>query len=360
VLRRRRAALLIVTVLLLTVTALIAPFADLPPASPAMAADWQPTGLTEQTYNLYTPASGAFFARTATAVMRSDDGGTTWRQVTLPAEAAGQRFAPSVAVDPNDHTRLYVGNWASRDDDATWTRLDPSVGNPDSGVIPVASGADSSLVYVAILGGMDSTAVRLRRSRDGGSTWDTILELSRSDFRPGAGIVVPVFAAHPTDPNVVFQSIMGATGHGNQGVLRRSDDQGQTFKEVLFSAVRVPRRIVGGRGSVPGRFYATLSSDEVASAVFKSDDGGVTWTETSPTGELAPHAMIDGLAYDPTAPDRVWVAPTYGSVRASENGGTTWTEISPSDWEVSDLALGVDGANLYAATKNGVFRLPLR
>ena len=35
-------------------------------------------------------------------------------------------------------------------------------------------------------------------------------------------------------------------------------------------------------------------------------------------------------------------------------------DLGLADREVNDLALGFDGANLYAATDLGVFRLPLR
>jgi photosystem II stability/assembly factor-like uncharacterized protein len=353
--------LLFRALVLLAVAASIAPLSGPSAVRPVLAADWQPTGLTDRTFSLHAPTSGAFFARTPTALMRSDDGGAQWRPVSLPPGMTDEAFPRSdVAVDPNDHTRVYVGNSASRDDGATWTVLDESSNGPESNFRPVASAADPNLLYLAVSGGMERSVLKLRRSRDGGSSWDTILDLTPGDFRPGAGVSATVFAADPSDPNVVFQTVVGFTGHGNQGVLRRSDNQGQTWKEALYSAVRLPRRLVGGQGAVPGRFYVAMSSDEVTSAVFRSDDSGITWAETSALGEQVARREIRGLTYDPAAPDRVWVAPFYGSIQASDDGGKTWSGISPSEWAVNDLALGVDGANLYAATNTGVFRLPLR
>src|SRR5258708_30554720 len=45
--------------------------------------DWELTGLTEPVLRLFTPSSGAFFAQTGHAFLRSDDAGTTWRHVSL-------------------------------------------------------------------------------------------------------------------------------------------------------------------------------------------------------------------------------------------------------------------------------------
>ncbi len=47
-------------------------------------------------------------------------------------------------------------------------------------------------------------------------------------------------------------------------------------------------------------------------------------------------------------------------MKTSEDSGQTWTDLSPTAWSVNAVALGVDGANLYAATPEGVFKLPLR
>ena len=82
--RRPRTVLLACAVLLSAVTALVAPIDGQTAVRPVLAADWQPTGLTEETFQLFTPASGAFIAATFTRVMRSDDAGASWHQVNLP------------------------------------------------------------------------------------------------------------------------------------------------------------------------------------------------------------------------------------------------------------------------------------
>jgi photosystem II stability/assembly factor-like uncharacterized protein len=321
------------------------------PARGAPAAEWQPTGLHEHVTHLFTPASGAFFAWGTSGLWRSDDAGTTWRTVDLPARV------DAVAVDLTDHTRLYAGVWVTRDDAMTWAPVGPGADTPDVSVWPLPSPADPTLLYRAV---RNDNRVTMYRSNNGGETWKTVLDVSPNNFRPGSSVVTTLFAAHPSDASVLFQAVVGFRGNGNQGTLRRSTDQGETFREVLSSTVRVPRRLVGGRGITPGRFYAALTSEETSSAVFRSDDGGVTWTEASTFGDAGTPIGMGALAYDPTSPDRVWVSLSQRGLKASEDGGRTWVDASPTDWDVNDLALGIDGTNLYASTSTGVFRLPLR
>jgi photosystem II stability/assembly factor-like uncharacterized protein len=101
-----------------------------------------------------------------------------------------------------------------------------------------------------------------------------------------------------------------------------------------------------------------LSSGEVSRELYKSDDHGVTWTKVA-TYE-AKGESVTGLAYDPSTPDRVYVAVSNAGIRKSDDGGQSWTDLGLAEQKVNDLALGVDGASLYAATDTGVFRMPLR
>jgi hypothetical protein len=328
-------------------------------ASQGPSVEWQPTGFTGQATALFTPASGAFFAKTEAGISRSDNGGANWRSVSVPPGFPGAVW-PSVpvAIDSSDHTRMFVGGWATRDDAATWNAVGPWTGDPEASVLLTEpSGADGQLLFLVAKKNKD---LSVHRSRDGGGTWDTTLNLGAGDFAPGASIGVTLFAAHPTDPSVLFQSVVGFRGRGNQGVLRRSSDQGQTFAAVLSNPLHMPSRLVGGRGPTAGRFYVMMSSEEANQVLYRSDDGGVTWIEAGSFGSASSLVEVRGLTYDPSMPDRVWVALEPGGVKASEDGGQTWTDLGPVNGPINDLALGVDGANLYAATTSGIVRLALR
>jgi hypothetical protein len=114
--------------------------------------------------------------------------------------------------------------------------------------------------------------------------------------------------------------------------------------------------------------------------LFRSDDDGATWSSVlvyrgggSPGfggDPLTSAVEIAGLAYDPADPDHIYVGrqafPTYsgppdgGAVTTSTDSGATWSDLGAQDiGAVSDLALGIDGRNLYAATDHGLWRLRL-
>ena len=84
----------------------------------------------------------------------------------------------------------------------------------------------------------------------------------------------------------------------------------------------------------------------------------------------AASTLIGGLAYDPAQPDHVFVGfsgvpsldsiEAIGSVLASLDGGASWLSVGCQDvGPVHDLALGIDGRNLYASTDTGLWRLAL-
>ena len=331
----------------------------LTPVRGVVATGWEPTGLAERAWGLGAPTSGAFFASTESGVYRSDDGGASWRPVPLPPAYGGDASRRRVVVDPSDHTRMFVDGWVTRDDGAIWNPLGSWAVEPDDRVRLVVRPADPNLLYLSLTrGGMGTGRVRMLRSRDGGGSWEEILVLGPQHFRPSSVITVTLFAAHPSDPNVLFQSVTGFTSRNNQGVLRRSADQGDTLQEVLFSPSRYPSLLVGGRGVSPGRFYCALGSMDASRELYRSDDDGVTWTRVA--SYEAEGEWVGSLDYDPSAPDRVYVVVGTSGVKSSDDGGRTWTDLGLADQKVNGVALGVNGRNLYAATDRGVFRLPLR
>ena len=60
----------------------------------------------------------------------------------------------------------------------------------------------------------------------------------------------------------------------------------------------------------------------------------------------------------PSRRSRVYVGLANGGVKASSNG--TWGDLGRQDLgTIADLALGIDGVNLYAASDQGLWRLNL-
>jgi photosystem II stability/assembly factor-like uncharacterized protein len=331
------------------------------PASSALGAqapDWEPLGIGEAVVRLFTPASGAFFVQTASGLMRSDDGGTTWRAVDLPPQGPYQSRIV-VAVDPNDHTILFAngaeGVYRSTDDGMIWEPLALPASTGSSVRSIAVSPADHAIVYV-MRAESDTNAEELwlLRSDDGGTTWDRI---RRYNAGPGCAYGVVLFQPHASDPDKVFYRGGCYRGEPNADSLSYSTNRGAVWTSLSSVYEGNTVRIVGGQGQNPGRFYlGSRKPNAHVAQVFRNETGVDPWLPIlSVEG-----TDLGGLAYDPAAPDHVYAGTTQGTVLASTNAGRTWTTLGRSDLgAVRDLALGIDGANLYAATDQGVWRLAL-
>jgi hypothetical protein len=341
---------------------------------------------------------------------RSDDGGASWREIALPAGAdlsfaVGDSYRPAhvgpgqLAVDPNNHDILYVragGLQKSVDGGSSWTPL-----SVEGTVVAVAvSPADAS--YVHAVTSVARTWQRIM-SRDGGLTWEQIASFTDTPVsgRPGMDYSVYLLQPHPTDPERVFIAAGGTTGRSTQVGLYDSSDGDNPPPGVALLKVDPgyfidAEHLVGGAGAAPGRYYAAFNRrvspySQTSTAklmrvemgggqsVVMQVEGGGGVSGKAPGDVLAPAVFIDALAYDPSTPDRVYaglneyqvvvqpdgrgvqLARTRSHVVASTDGGATWTDLGRADLgsEIRDLALGIDGANLYAGTEGGVFRLPM-
>ena len=180
-----------------------------------------------------------------------------------------------------------------------------------------------------------SSGYGIWKSVDAGKTWKQMgLENSRH---------VPRIAIHPKDHNIVYAAVMGNIYKPtpDRGVYK-STDGGKTWTKKLFAnenagAVDLimdpnnPRILYASTWNVRRTPYS-LSSGGDGSALWKSTDSGETWTEISknkgfPTDTLG----IIGVTVSPVNSERVWAIvenKKKGGVYRSEDGGETWTQIN--------------------------------
>lgn len=249
-------------------------------------------------------------------VIRSDDGGESWGpRVPVFCETVDE-----LAVDARDPDTVYAADGyrsvaTSRDGGVTWR-----VAEVD-GLLRDALAVDphrAGRVYAAGVGGVF-------RSDDFGTTWTFSATPGNSAF--------PI-AVDGTVPDVVFTS-------DYEGSLLRSRDAGQTWEPF-------------GTG-IPGVAIPALASDAVsgtlyagtARGVFRSDDGGATWTATALDPHQVGHLAVVGST--------VYAAIGGAGIARSDDGGASWERASAGLGQASGaVAVGADGA-LYVAS-SGVFR----
>lgn len=340
------------------------------------ASDWQATSASVAAERLFVSGDGAVYALgrgalrhsggyTPAPLVRTDDDGETWADVSLPA---GMSLA---AVDPIDGNVLFAvgvpGVFRSVDAGASWslvlsaTALTENSTSAAPARLVEVSPADHHIVY-ALVG-------RLYRSADGGTTWAVVA-------RPaGVGtcdLDLTVVQADPIDARRVFSSAMCVGGHGSYaGQVAVSRDQAASWSIVgEFTTTRrdpVFRDYVWSfatsGAAAPDRVYAlAYDRNSVGAYLYRSDDGGFTWTEVHEWRQTGPGGYGSAaIVADPTAADHVYaILRSDPGVFESWTGGQSWDSVGRTDVpRASALARSPDGRVLYLAGTDAVYRLIL-
>ena len=286
----------------------------------------------------------------ASAVHRSEDGGSTWGRVFEPPE--GESLV-AVVPDPHDSRRVFAWTvsasaagystslYQSLDAGETWTFRRGVFG---SSQVEIAFDLlVPGIVYVVY----DDAFAFLDRSLDGGETFHTL--------------TAPFAAAHlaaAQDGTLIASTADGAT------VM--SVDQGQSWiprAPIPVSPLCLVSTLAIDSGN-PRVWYAGIASPLYpCGSVLRTDDGGASWNGTgsvgAPVWDLASDPVRPGVVYASTLPSGS-VIPT-GRVLASLDGGGTWTDLDlPLLGGARAISLTPDGSRVYAATDHGVFQRDLR
>ena len=266
-----------------------------------------------------------YFGAVAGGVWKSDDAGLYWENITDGQLRTGSIGALEVA--PSDPNVIYAGTgesniridvthgdgvYKSTDAGATWHH----VGLADSrhiGEIRVHP-EDPDLVYVAALGHASRPSAErgVYRSSDGGESWELVLHVSDE-----AGAVD--ISIDPNNPRILFATTWQARRtfwsieSGGPGCcLWRSHDGGTSWQNISRHP-GLPDGVLGKMGVAisparSGRVWAIIEAEGRKRGLYRSDDGGETWTKTSSKPELTwrPWYYMHVVAH-PTDPDTVFV-----------------------------------------------------
>ena len=279
-----------------------------------------------------------------------------------------------VASDPQTYYFGSTGGGVFKTSDAgiSWQPIsDGQFKTGSVGAIEVAP-SDPNVVYV----GMGETCVRgnasngdgVYKSLDGGKTWKNVgLEKT---YHIGAVRV------HPKNPDIVYVAALGHLwGPNPERGVYRSLDGGQTWKLVLTKSNMAGAVDLAMDPNNPRVLYAAFwevsrkpwrfDSGGQGSGLWKSADGGDTWTDLSHSQGL-PKGVEGRVAVtlSPANPDRVWamVEASDGGLFRSDNAGKTWTRVNEQNilrqraWYFSHIFADPKNADVVYALNVGAYR----
>ncbi len=271
----------------------------------------------------------AYLAAYESGMYRSDDGGTTWKQLpSYPSE-----YAHSVVVHPGDARLVYVGGepsaiYRSRDGGETWEEcagfravpessrwsfhnFDPRVHHVRD--LRMAPNDPNSLYAGIEVGGVV-------RSGDGGENWEQL---------------------HGTDEDIHLINISGtrpervyvATATGPY----RSDDMGQTWRAITEGLLR---RYTVHIAAAPDNADLVLVSVSSSPGrrdpqLYRSDNAGRSWAVVESVGSDGD--MVVAMDWDPAHTGRVYAGSDRGTIYRSDDGGMSWNALPT---KLPTIALG--------------------
>lgn len=283
--------------------------------------------------------------------------------------------ALAVAGVPGQSNVFYFGAaaggvWKTTDAGGTWKPLFDAQSNLSIGAIAVAPG-NPDILYVGTgengLRGNMTWGNGVYRSADGGKTWTS---MGLKDSRQIGAIVVD-----PTNPDIVLVAAIGhAFGPNHERGVFRTTDGGKTWTQVLFKddhtgAIDItldphnPKIVYAALWQVE-RTPWSLTSGGPGSGLYRSADGGVTWTQLQGHGLPAgPLGRMD-VAISGADSNRIYamIEAKEGGLFRSDDAGQTWTRINDDGrlrqraWYFSKIYADPKAVDTVYALNTGMLR----
>jgi hypothetical protein len=259
-------------------------------------------------------------------IFKSIDGGSTWSQLASTANS-NFNFVNELAISPDGNMLLAatsVGIFQSGDLGASWQlRL-----------------SQSNVLDIKFIPGSNSQAVAAGRLRntffsvDGGTTWQPATGIpaapanSRHRVELGVSVSNPavVYASVEEDvgtPSTFWKSLDSGVTYAQASAPGHLGDQGWYDNAVWVDPLDVNHVIIGGV------------------SMFRSTDGGVTFTSHGGGGHADQHAIISDPGYNGSTNRRVYIGNDGGIFKWENVTSTTTTNLN-NNYGVTQF-YGADG-----------------
>ena len=273
-------------------------------------------------------------------VIRSNDGGTTWQDMS-PNDSAAHTLHPdmhAIAFDPQNHNTVWVGNdggvWKSTDGGRTWINRNTNLATlqfTGIGLHPT----NGNIVF----GGMQDNN---KAKTSGSMAWDAL------DAGDGG-----YAAIDPFDPRFYYGSRYSIS-------FQRNDKSGSA------PVADWPVKTEGISRQDRALFYAPFALDPSSQGVlyygthrlYRTTNRGENWMPISgdSTKGADTNGRLSAIAVAPSAAGTIYVGTSDGNVQVTTNTGGSWSNATkaplPNRW-VSDIAVPHNDAKTAYVVYNG-------
>ena len=328
---------------------------------------------------LHADEGGTVYTASPTALLRSSDGGSTWRSVSLPGTTDG--FLARLAVDrqARGHVAALIagpngGLFESQDFGASWRQVPPAPGGaiaiglgthlyagttdglfrfePESGTWSWrANGIQAKTAYRVVAPGGGALFAKLASgvvvSHDNGKTWSALTIDGTTVERVNASPSLPSLLLAITSKGELYRSLdAGATW-----VIRGTGLSYPIQTATLPAGDLVPfapeANVVAGINRFCGASFVGCMPQ--GRDITRSTDGGRTWVLAG-SGSTYPTALFGGRA----DPEQLFAQGFGGDVR-SPDGGEHWTAVPDRDtWLSSYVPDPIDANRWYRTRRSSV------
>ncbi|HEV3002813.1 MAG TPA: hypothetical protein VGX78_00060, partial [Pirellulales bacterium] len=277
---------------------------------------------------------------------------TAWTAIGPAPLSSDQSYSgriTGIAADPTDANTIYIaaaggGVWKATNGGQSWSQLTDSQSTDAMGAIAVAP-CNHDVIYAGTGEANNSLDSNFGRgilvSTDGGSTWT--LQTAGGDFDRRT---VSKIAIDPNDANTAYAAVAPAGENGlagNTGIWKTTDG-GTTWTNTTATSIGDSNDAYSDIEIDPNdssTLYAAIGNDDGASAngIYKSTDAGKTWQLLGnfPAGAadgriaLAVSPSNSQVIYATIAGDGQHGSSGYGTLykmERSDDGGNTWNDLS--------------------------------
>ena len=286
-------------------------------------------------------------------VYKTSNHGDTWEAATLGA----WDLINALAVDPTDANIVYAGTdigvFKSVDSGKTWTAVNAGLAPPQQ-----ATGVSLLIIDPQHADTIYATSPDRRglfKSTDGAANWSMIKSgLPLADSSP-ALITSLVIDSEDT-------SILYAGTYVGSSVVFKSKDGGLTWTASSQDFTPIAAKCctwIAALAVDPGRSgttYTAISTNSSGGSIWRTVDAGATWQNLFTSSS----ASVTALAIDPRNSARIYAATTDGII-ATDSAGVDWKQIHGTPTLISFLGFDPDNPSvLYAAGASGLFALDVR